>query len=391
MKKEDVLKMMAEDEFGLLMIKPQNTAITADDRLTTSFEEINTFVMEQGREPKIGGEIHEHRLATRLQSLRADTKKSASLLEFDRYHLLPVEQKELNSVHDLFANDDLGILENEDENLFQLQHVPEYKERESTDFVARRKSCKDFAKYEKVFQACQKDLASGKRKLLKFNEKHIHEGSLFVMNGILLLVEKIFERKKDKNSKMDGRIRCIFENGTESNMLFRSLGKGLYDNGQTVSETLDSDEIALLENFNTITEEDEKTGFIYVLRSKSQDPKIQSIENLYKIGFSTTPVEDRIKNALEDPTYLMAPVSIVTTFECYNLNPQKLELLLHTFFGSTCLNFDIFDKKGQRHTPREWFIAPLDIIEKSIKLIISGEIVNYQYNREKLEIIKKGI
>lgn len=77
------------------------------------------------------------------------------------------------------------------------------------------------------------------------------------------------------------------------------------------------------------------------------------------------PVEERIKNSTEDPTYLMAPVKIISTFECYNLNPQKLEQLLHNFFGESCLNIDIYDKHGKRHTPREWFIAPFEVIEKN--------------------------
>ena len=133
-------------------------------------------------------------------------------------------------------------------------------------------------------------------------------------------------------------------------------------------------------NMNVITEEDEEAGFIYVLKSRSQEPEIRSIENLYKIGYSKIAVEERIKNAEQEPTYLMAPVSIVTAFQCYNLNPQKLEQLLHNFFGSSCLNIDVFDSKGIRHTPREWFIAPLEVIEKVINLIQTGQIIEYRYN-----------
>ena len=133
-------------------------------------------------------------------------------------------------------------------------------------------------------------------------------------------------------------------------------------------------------NMNVITEEDEEAGFIYVLKSRSQEPEIRSIENLYKIGYSKIEVEERIKNAEQEPTYLMAPVSIVTAFQCYNLNPQKLEQLLHNFFGSSCLNIDVFDSKGIRHTPREWFIAPLEVIEKVINLIQTGQIIEYRYN-----------
>ena len=170
-------------------------------------------------------------------------------------------------------------------------------------------------------------------------------------------------------------------------MLFRSLVQRLYENGHAVTENIKKTEEALLKNFNVITEEDKKTGFIYVLKSLSENTKIKSLENLYKIGFSTIPVETRIEKAHEDPTFLMAPVRIITSFECYNLNPQKMELLLHNFFGSSCLNIDIFDQENKRYTPREWFIAPLPIIEKAVQLIISGGIINYRYDADKQEIL----
>ncbi|MGB6129474.1 MAG: GIY-YIG nuclease family protein, partial [Psychrilyobacter sp.] len=124
----------------------------------------------------------------------------------------------------------------------------------------------------------------------------------------------------------------------------------------------------------------------YVLTSKSTDERIASIDNLFKIGYSKNEVENRIKNAENEPTYLMAPVSIVTSWKCYNMNPQKLEQLLHVFFGTTCLNIDVIDNTGKRCTPREWFIVPLKVIEQAIELIISGEIIKYRYDKD-LKII----
>ena len=101
-------------------------------------------------------------------------------------------------------------------------------------------------------------------------------------------------------------------------------------------------------------------------------------------------MEERVKNAVLEPTYLMATVEIVMAFRCFNMNPQKLEQLLHTFFGSACLNVDVFDNEGRRHSPREWFIAPLDIINLAIDFMINGDIVNYKYDAEKEEIIFKN-
>ena len=49
----------------------------------------------------------------------------------------------------------------------------------------------------------------------------------------------------------------------------------------------------------------------------------------------------------------------------------------------------MFDNNGIRHTPREWFIVPLKAIEQAITLLISGEIVNYRYDKENEVIVKK--
>lgn len=165
--------------------------------------------------------------------------------------------------------------------------------------------------------------------------------------------------------------------------MLRSLASSLYKDGRRI--TIHEDH--LLDGFFNITADDEETGFVYVLKSLSQEPKIQQLENLYKIGFSRVPVEERIKNAENEPAYLMAPVSIVTTYQCFNMNPQKLEQLLHTFFGAACLNLDVFDKNGKRHMPREWFIASLDVVERTILLVMNGEIIKYRYNFDKNEIV----
>jgi len=390
MKKEDLQKIIDDDDLDLLVVKPKNAVIiTTDERLKASFDEINEFMEKNSREPKEGQSVSEHQLSTRLKSIREDKNKIKVLEKFDKFELLEVVKKKISSVKDILDDDLLEILDDQEESLFEIKNIPQQKERAEIDFVARRKPCKDFVKFEKLFKECQKGLFSGKRKLIKFNEKQIKKGNFFVANGILLFINEIFETKKDENGKIDGRIRCIFENGTESGMLLRSLGKILYENGQAVSENLNTTERKVLENFNIINKKDKKTGFIYVLRSLSKDSRIRSIENLYKIGYSNVPVEERIKNASEDPTYLMAPVHIETTFECYNVKSKDLEQLLHNFFGSACLNLDIFDKKGKRHSPREWFIAPLDVIEKAVEMIISGGIVNYKYDLDQKEIILK--
>ena len=134
-------------------------------------------------------------------------------------------------------------------------------------------------------------------------------------------------------------------------------------------------------------QKDKQNGFIYILKSLSNEDTIVTKKNLYKIGFSTTAVETRIKNAKQDPTYLMADVQTVSAYEVYNVNPHKLEQLIHQFFGNACLDIEVFDGEGKVHRPREWFIAPIAIIEEAIGLIENGQIIKYRYDDVNEKII----
>lgn len=383
MDKKDLLKLIEDDNLGILNIKPKQAGATTDERLLSSFQEINNFVKKNGRKPMPGADLYENQLNYRLNSICEDNQKVQALSNFDELNLLPKEAKEINSLKDIFEDDDLGIFESDKNDIFNLKNIP--KEIVMPDYIANRKPCKNFKEFEQKFIQCQADLKSKKRKLWPFRkEQNIEKGSFFVLKGMLVYVENVGEFKI-VNGKRNARLRCIFENGTESDLLLRSLATELYRDGKRVTHHEDN----LLDNFYNITKDDQETGYIYVVKSLSDKQEIKSIKNLYKIGFSKIPVEERIKNAAFEPTYLMSPVIIVTAFRCFNLNPQKLEQLLHNFFGSSCLNIDVFDNEGRCHVPREWFIAPLEIIEQAIHFVLNGEIVHYRYDIEKEEISGK--
>lgn len=401
MDKDNILKKIFEDDpFGLLNVKPTNSpARNEDERLVASFQEINDFYEKNNREPEQGGGIQEHQLFARLKSLRENPAKIEQLKSHDKFGLLNFEIKVIQSFDDIFNDDALGILADDSEGLFDFKDLNKMDERASSDFVARRKPCKNFDKYEQQFKDVQRDLRDGKRKLISFTETLLKPGNYYVHNGILLYLDAVnyekrtWMRGEKRHNKIrefeDGRTITIFENGTESNMLLRSLAKALIMNGNAVSENFDKVDAQFLEIFSNITVHDVEAGYIYILKSKSEKQEIKEIHNLFKIGFSTINVEDRIGNASQEPTYLMADVRIVMTYKCYNMNPQKFEQLIHNFFGNSCLNIDVFDKKGNRHTPREWFIAPLDIIEQAVHAIISGDIVKYRYDSINEQIIER--
>ena len=410
MDKQKVLNdIFNDDPLGLLKVKLKTTSVTsADDQLVSKFKEINSFVEKENREPAPNPKnVFEFQLHSRLKSLRKDDEKVDILKPYDTFNLLPertiiydgaAEPDEeysikenpvkITSIDDILGNDSLDILGGDAEGLFEFKHTPKDYQRANADFVARRKKCKDFDKYDPIFKQIHQDLVQGKRKLIPFKQENLRVGDYYVHNGMLLFLESVdFEEEElnyssGKRIRKDGRTRTIFENGTESRMLYRSLYKAILANGKAVTKNFDDVNEVFIENFEGISDDDTEAGYIYVLKSLSTNPDLSGIANLYKIGYSKNKVPERIKNAEKEPTYLMAEVKIESAFKCYNINAQKLEQLIHNFFGNSCLEVDVFDENGKRHTPREWFIAPINVIEQAIALIISGDIVKYRYDME---------
>lgn len=373
MDRNDLIDLLNDDDLGLLDIEKKPVSITPDDRLSESFMEINEFFLAHNAEPKSGRDIREYKLASRLKHIRENKEQRDFLSKYDTHNLLKIEAKYLDTVSDIFADDDLDLLSLEDSSVFNIKNVPSLKSK-LVEMVAKRKVSKDFSKYENEFKHIHEKIKNGRKILVAFGDSsQIQKGVFFVTGGVLGLVLEMPELKKDAYRSFDGRLSCVFENGTESNLLFRSLVKILQ--AESTSRIVsDCEEV-------TIDGDDHESGYIYVLRSLSENPRIAITRNLFKIGFSTTDVAARIKNAEKDPTYLMAPVSVVTTYKCFNMNPQRFERLLHRFFSESCLDLTITDRSGESYTPKEWFIAPITVIEKVIELIIKGEIVNYSYDR----------
>ena len=361
MSRDDLLKMMQDDPLGILDVKEKMQANTVDDRLVNNFKEINTFIDENGREPESNlSNIIEHQLYVRLSEIRKDEDRVLALKEYDRHKLLEKEIAQITSVKDILQNDILGILDDPADGIFNLKHV-QANDKNLPDYIARRKALKDFDRYESLFKQCHEDLKTGKRILAKFNYSHIQQGRFFVLAGVLLYVEKIGKLKANERRIADGRTKLIFENGTYSTMKYRSLGKALTLEGKTVTTTDEED----MKQYGIEPETlpDNEIGYLYVLRSLSSDPYIQQIENLHKVGFTVTEIEERIRDAENETTYLMAPVAIVMKVQFPSKAVQKLEKLVHSFFKSACIDLEVVDAQGNKHIAREWFTVPLDVIE----------------------------
>lgn len=379
-------------------VKPTQHRATSSDRLVKSFEEILLFVEENGRMPSADGNITEKGLCRRLEGIKTDKAKYDKCKPFDRLNLLDDDAETVEVCNEPQASYETVVEEekSDDELLAELLKdpifnispemeaifdLPEYMrkdiERAQADYIGKRIQCEDFEKYEPMFQRVHAELREKKRRLIKFKEVHLQEGNFFVVGGVLTYLEKIHQLQKDSNHKIDGRIRCIYENGTESDILLRTLGKNLFKDGYTV--TFNEDEDGFLENKFAVTDKDIANGYIYVLKSKSTDPDITKYKNLYKIGFTTQTVEERIANAKKQATYLYADVEIVATWKVYNVKSVALETAIHHLFDKVQLQLT-----AGEYTPKEWYVVPLDIIDEAITLLMSGKKVAYDDTLQQL-------
>lgn len=346
-RKLNLQRIFDSDVLGLLEVleRPKQKCQPEGWRLVDRFNEITEFYKHNKRKPSIDSEdINEYTLAARLNGILRDPKNVQALLKFDTYNLLDYEETPATSLEQILNEDPFGLLatEPEGDTIFQMSHVKPT-ERLRPDYIARRRTCKDFYKYEDVFRRIHEDLASGRRKLIKFNgQDDLMEGRFFVLRGVVFFLETDSANMTEKvyqgqiYRRKDGRTRCIFDNGTESTMLFRSLTNAMRIDGFGISEVQLNDD-----GTSKIEPDDIQNGYIYVLRSLSRNPAIRQIRDFYKIGYCSGDVTNRIRNSAKEPTYLMSDVEVVLTARCYNLNLMQLESNLHRFFGACNLSLEI--------------------------------------------------
>lgn len=288
--------------------------------------------------------------------------------------------KELN---DLFDDPLLDVTEKE-LSLFNLpadmKRVMEGR-RIQPDHYAQKTICEDFELYKGLFEQVQNDLQEGKRSLVRTSKSSsLDEGHFYVVAGMLVYLESIKETKRSRNGMIDGRTRCIYENGTESDILLETLRRNILNDGYGITDPQDKAETDLYKN--VLAEGDKSTGFVYVLRSLSPNPEIAEVRDLYKIGFTINTVEERISNAQNEPTYLMAPVQIIETAQIVNMNSQIFESLVHQVFQAVQFQLKVYDGEGKLHIPSEWYVVPLEIINLVIQKIVDGTITQYSYNAQ---------
>ncbi len=360
-----------------------------EERIIAGFEGIQSFVEEHGKRPQHGedNDIFERLYAVRLERI-CDQDECRKLVEpMDHQDLLDttnIEQSvEVDELDDDALLAELGV-EAETAGITELRHVRSSAEKRAAEEIANRDMCENFEEFEPLFEKVQREIKDGIRqtrpfvKDAGFLKADIKQGEFFILGGQTVYVAEVGETIKAPNGETDARLRVIYSNGTESNLLLRSLQRALYKDeaGRRITEptagplfTDDEDE------------DDQASGTIYVLRSKSDHPTVAAHrEVLHKIGVTSGKVERRIGNAKIDPTFLMADVEIVATYELFNINRTKLENVIHRVFGPARLDIEIKDRFGKPVVPKEWFLVPRFVIDEAVERIKDGSIEGYSYD-----------
>lgn len=384
-------------ELGLLDKIKANSKTTADDRLRDSFEEISLFIDKHKHPPsKESTDLTERALASRLEGFISRHQNNTELQALDRHSVLKknkevkAPRKEVKSIDDILNFDALGLLKTSDSDIFNLKHVPsvEASEREAPDEIAKQTECKDFYEFETLFARAQKRIREGTVEIIPFKQgSQINQGDFFILRGMLCFVDEVREFIGQEGEPYNPRLRVIFENATESNLLLRSLAAALYKDEHGRRLLASSDDVVNL--FNNITHKDKRTGYVYIVASLSDNPALKPFQNLYKIGYTERTVEERVADALNDTAFLESPVRIVASYECFNLNPNRFETLIHAFLHAQRLSVELYSKKGGKYKPNEWFSVPLDTAREVVKSIIDGTIINYRMDNTTGKLIKK--
>jgi hypothetical protein len=265
-----------------------------------------------------------------------------------------------------------------------LHHVRTSADKRAAEEIAHRKKCEDFETFKPLFERVRRELDAGDRLIVPVEDidavkaAAIKTGDFFIVEGQIAYVAGMGEEFTTRYDRKDSRLRVVYDNGTENDVLQRSLQRALHRD--PAARFITSLEIGPL-FADQPAEDDLTSGTIYVLRSKSDNPVVAANRNvLHKIGVTGGTIGARFANARLDATFLLADVEVVATYELYNINRVKLENLIHRVFGPAQLDIEITDRFGNPVRPREWFLVPLAVVDEAVSRIKDGTITQYRYD-----------
>ena len=396
---DDILAELGVD----LAPKKVRARTPREERIIAGFEDIFKFREEHGRAPAHGedSDIFERLYAVRLDRLRALPEHRELLGDMDVHGLLdgaddsaaPVE-----ALDDSALLAELGIDVGPVEDITQLRNVRSGEERKAAEEIASAKRCEDFATFKPLFDQVHADLDSGTRTTRPFvrdlgmSKADIAPGEFFILGGQIAYVAEAGEPIKAPNGETDARLRVIYSNGTESNLLLRSLQRALYEKekgGRWVTEPTAGPLFAEAKPAPTEPEQ-LAAGTLYVLRSRSTHPTITAHRDLiHKIGITGGSVEARISGAADDATYLLADVDVVATYKLFDVNRSRLEALIHRVLDRVRFDAEIPDRFGKPVRPREWFLVPLPVIDDIVERISNGTLFDWVYDPQAAALVPR--
>ncbi len=364
-----------------------------EERVIAGFEEIQRFVDQHGREPRHGEErdIFERLYAVRLDRLRALPDCRALLAPLDRQGLLG-RAGMVSEPSAPYGVDELAAeLEGADggNDISVLRHVRSSSEKRAAEEIADRKRCEDFEKFKPLFERVEADLKTGLRQSqpIEAGRRAIEAGDFFILDGITLYIAELGEPLKTTAGEVDRRLRAIFANGTESNLLLRSLQRAFYND--PAARRLVSPASGQLSFSGELEADDVESGTIYVLRSLSDHPYVvQHRDLIHKIGVTGSKVAVRIADAEYETTYLLAKVEVVATYKLAGINRKRMESLFHRLFAAARLDITLTDRFGRPVQPQEWFLVPLFVVDEVVERIKNGTITSYVYDPKAARLVK---
>jgi T5orf172 domain len=373
---------------------------TREDRVIAGFEEIQRFVEKHGHAPRHGEgrAIFERLYAVRLDRLRALEDCRSLLVPLDRQGLLSGGQAAAAPAEGIDEDEllaELSGIESPDD-ITALRHVRTSAEKRAAEEIAQRKPCAQFDTFKPLFERVRRELKDGVRRthavhaLDELKLAEIQQGEFFIVEGQMAYVAKVGEEIRTPYERKDSRLRVIYDNGTESDVLQRSFQRALHRDA--VARLITNPSAGPLFSDES-TEDDQESGTIYVLRSKSDLPIVAANRDvLHKIGVTgRSNVVTRFANARNEPTFLLADVEIVATYDLYNINRVKLENLIHRVFDPARMDIEIKDRFGNPVVPREWFLVPVFVVNEAVERIKNGTITEYIYDPRAARLVKVGV
>jgi hypothetical protein len=396
---DDILAELGVD----LTPKKVRARTPREERIIAGFEDIVRFREEHGRVPQHGEgrDIFERLYAVRLDRLRAQADCRELLADMDVHGLLDsaTDAEAIDDLDDSALLAELGIEPEATSDITQLRNVRSNADRRAAEEVASARRCEDFAAFKPLFHQVQADLESGTRTTRPFvrdlgmSKADIKLGEFFIVGGQLAYVAEVGEPIEAPNGETDARLRVVYSNGTESDLLLRSLQRALYkdEGGRRISEPTAG---PLFDDAKAADVEPDHlpTGTLYVLRSRSTHPTIAAHRDLiHKIGITGGTVEARIAGAADDATYLLAGVDVVATYKLYDVNRPRLEALIHRVLDHVRFDVDIPDRFGKPVRPREWFLVPLPIVDEIVSRIVDGTLAGMTYDPNAVALVSLNI